>query len=286
MRGWTGIAALAGAALVLWAGAARGEVVSQDFPWGARGSADYRPGEPGRPAVVVLHGFLQTRNFSTVARAARTLAEEGYTVLAPTLTLGISDRRQSLACEAIHTHSVEQGITELAAWVRWLRARGHETVVPVGHSSASMILAGYAEQGPHPAVSRLVLVSATPFGANQVDHQRPFHAEQARNALETGDTPIGSYALGYCQRFISPPETFLSYYDWGRERMLEAISASPVPVDVVIGSADQRIDAHWLKGLRAAADHLVVIDGANHFFDTTHEFDLHDQLLTFVGRDD
>lgn len=262
------------------------EEVSLDFPWDAVGTAEYRPGDAGRAAVLVLHGFLQTRDFSTVARAAQALAEEGYTVLAPTLTLGINDRRQSLACEAIHTHSVEQGIVEVARWVEWLADRGHRVVVPVGHSSASMILAGYGQRGPAPVVTRMVLVSATPFGANHVDHQREFHAEQARAALAAGKTPIGSYALGFCETFISPPKTFLSYYDWGRERMLAAIGDSPVPVHVVIGSADQRIDPPWVEGLRRVASSVTVIDGANHFFDTTHEFDLHDRILGLVGQDD
>jgi dienelactone hydrolase len=269
-----------------WSVPTRGGVVSQDFPWGAVGTADYRPGDAGRPAVLVLHGFLQTRNFSTVARIANAMADEGFTVLAPTLTLGISDRSQSLSCEAIHTHTVEQGIGEVRRWVEWLAEQGHGTVVPVGHSSGSMILAGYAQEAPHPSVSRVVLVSATPFGANHVDYQREFHAEQARAALADGRSVIGSYALGYCETFISPPETFLSYYRWGPERLLGAIQESRVPIHVIVGGADERIDGGWVAGLRDASRSVDVIEGANHFFDTAYEFDLHDRLMGLVGQDD
>ena len=79
--------------------------------------ATFLQGDNDASPLLILHGFLQTREFSTVNRLVNSLNESGYTVLAPTLTLGISRRKQSLACEAIHTHSVEKDTAEIAQWI-------------------------------------------------------------------------------------------------------------------------------------------------------------------------
>src|SRR5512134_1452298 len=81
-------------------------VVQQDMRPGIPANAEYLIGERSKPAVLLLHGFLQTREFATVATLARDLQDEGYTVLAPTLSLSIPNRERSLACEAVHRHSM------------------------------------------------------------------------------------------------------------------------------------------------------------------------------------
>ncbi|MDP3420462.1 MAG: DUF1749 domain-containing protein, partial [Thiobacillus sp.] len=58
--------------------------------------ASYHPGRKQLPAVLILHGFLQTREFRTVATMGNSLHDAGYTVLLPTLSLNIPNRRQSL----------------------------------------------------------------------------------------------------------------------------------------------------------------------------------------------
>ncbi len=74
------------------AGSARMEL---DIAPGVTAEADYWPGEADMPAVLILHGFLQTSEFPTVRRLAESLAEEGFSVLTPSLTLGLNRRRQS-----------------------------------------------------------------------------------------------------------------------------------------------------------------------------------------------
>src|SRR3569832_2425972 len=69
--------------------------------------AEYLIGQRSKPAEMLLHGFLQTREFPTVATLARGLQAAGYTVLLHTLSLNIPNRLQSLACEAVHKHSME-----------------------------------------------------------------------------------------------------------------------------------------------------------------------------------
>ena len=94
-------------------------------------SAEYLVGQRDKPAVLLLHGFLQTREFPTVATLARGMHDAGYTVLSPTLSLGIPNRRHSLACEAVHHHSLDDDVSEIARWVGWLKSRGHRSIVLV-----------------------------------------------------------------------------------------------------------------------------------------------------------
>lgn len=75
--------------------AAHAAVAQQEMRPGIPASADYLSGEPGKPAVLLLHGFLQTRDFPTVATLARGLQDAGYTVLAPTLSLNIPTARKA-----------------------------------------------------------------------------------------------------------------------------------------------------------------------------------------------
>jgi len=103
--------------LLLTASAIHAELVTQQMPSGIAANAEYLQGEPGRPTILMLHGFLQTHNFHTIHRLSAGLHDEGYTVLSPTLTLGIPFRKQSLACEAIHTHRLQDDHAEIAAWL-------------------------------------------------------------------------------------------------------------------------------------------------------------------------
>ena len=84
---------VAASAVPVQAGSARIEL---EVVPGITAEADYWPGEADKPAVLILHGFLQTREFPTVRRLAEALADEGYSVLTPSLTLGLNRRRQSL----------------------------------------------------------------------------------------------------------------------------------------------------------------------------------------------
>ena len=122
---------------------------------GITASAEYLIGERGKPAVLLLHGFLQTREFPTVATLARGLQDAGYTVLSPTLSLNIPNRAQSLACEAVHTHSLDDDVIEIARWVGWLKSQGHHSIVLVGHSFGSLQLLAYLSLKPDAAVKGL-----------------------------------------------------------------------------------------------------------------------------------
>ena len=92
----------------------RAETVEVKLPSGIIASADFHQGITSQPAILLLHGFLQTRLSPPISTLANNLASKGYTTLSPTISLGINKRKQSMSCEMVHTHTMNDEVAELA----------------------------------------------------------------------------------------------------------------------------------------------------------------------------
>lgn len=258
--------------LPVWAQAA---VVEINSDAGIVATADFRNPDGDGDPVMILHGFLQTRDFPTVRRLAGFLADEGHPVLTPTLSLGVPRRSQSLKCEAIHTHTLEQDVQELAQWVDWLYRRTGRPVVLIGHSAGGHVITRYLAQHPDAPLKQVVLISiAPPVG-------RPPAAGEPQEQGELAD-----YSLAYCSRYPTTRDAFHSYVDWGPSQMIAAMTGAKVPVKVLLGGADQRIKPAWKERLRAGGVVLATVLKAGHFFDGEYEFELNDRIETMLGDGD
>ncbi len=259
------------------------DTLREKLPSGRYGIAAYHPAETSKPAILVLHGFLTTHNFNTVMGIAELLAENDHTVLAPTMTLGINARQGGLACDAIHTHTLEEDLVEITFWINWLGQRGHKQIVLVGHSSGSLELLAYLNHKPNPSVTKLIatsLVYADGFNSTELVGQQ---VADARQKHHQGDRSLQSYTLSYCRdNFLAPPYVYLSYTSWTRKRVLAALKRSPVPVAIIMGGRDERFKESWVAGLQQTGAQVIIIDGASHFFDSHHEFDLHDAIMSLL----
>jgi pimeloyl-ACP methyl ester carboxylesterase len=250
-----------------------------ELPNGYFASADYRLGQPELPAIVVLHGFLSTRNFLTVTSLVDALAGEGYSVLAPNLSLGVNQRKVSLDCEAIHTHSIDNDIAEIQYWVEWLVKRGHKNIVLVGHSYGSVHGLYYAMKYKHPAIKKLIAASLVDVEHIIGESLSRSQIKAAKALVAKNDNGLQEYQVSYCKKYVTPPKEFLSYASWSRQRILTAISHTLIPVEVILGSEDKRMGKGWPQLLRQSGVTLQLIDGANHFFHNEQEFDLLDSVL-------
>lgn len=250
------------------------------LPGGIDASAEYRRGDADKPAVLILHGFLQTRAFPTVANLADALADSGYATLTPTLSLGISNRQRSLACEAVHTHSMEQDVAEVHAWVEWLRSTGHRKIVLVGHSYGSLQLFIYNMREANDAVTRVIAISLVDLehavGTERLQQQ----IAEARALSEQNNNELRYFKVSHCKRYAAPPFAFLSYAAWDKKQILEGLAKQRRPLLIIMGGADRRMDSEWPAMLQAAGSEVNIIQGANHFFGSEHEFDLADRVLT------
>ena len=257
--------------------AAHAVIAQQEMRPGIPASADYLLGEPGKPAVLLLHGFLQTRDFPTVATLARGLQDAGYTVLAPTLSLNIPNRAQSLACEAVHRHSLDNDVAEIGRWVGWLKSHGHRSIVLVGHSFGSLQLLAYLSLKPDAAVKAYI-------GTSLIEAQigttaRPALIAQLEGRVLDKQHTLVNQTLSFCRKYPSTPEGLLSYVRWDQARLLTALKQSPVSVKLIMGGRDDVMEHGWLKALQLVQAPMVIVNGANHFMDGSHEFDLLEHML-------
>ena len=262
--------------------AAHAEIAQQEMRPGISASAEYLVGERSKPAVLLLHGFLQTREFSTVATLARGLQDEGYSVLSPTLSLNIPNRTQSLACEAVHKHNMEDDVAEIGRWVTWLKSRGHRSIVLVGHSFGSLQLLAYLSAKPDSAVKAYI-------GASLIEAQigtanRPALIAQLENRVHGKQRALVTQTLSFCKKYPSTPEGLLSYARWDQARVLAALRQSPVGVNLIMGEEDNMLERSWLKALQHMQAPMVIVKGASHFMDGAHEFDLLEHTLESLER--
>lgn len=247
-------------------------------------TAEYHSGEADKPLLIFIHGFLQTRSFSTVARLFDAFHENGFPVLSPTLSLGVSNRAQALPCEAIHLHSLDSDTDEIAQWVKWASEKGHKEIILIGHSAGSVNITAYLAQAAHPAVKKTILISLSYFGPGRAAaFETEALAQKARDMLQKGDNGIGNFALAFCKEYVSTPEDFLSYYDWSAQQVLTAINVEDSDNYIIIGSADDRIGKKWVSSLQKVSSKVIIIDGASHFFDQSHEFDLLDSVESIIS---
>lgn len=271
----------------LWCGPAHAESreVQTLVEPGVMANAAYWSGEAGKPLVLIVHGLFQTHRFPTVYRLAEGLASNGYSVLAPTLSLGISDRRESLACEAPHARRNEVDILELGVWIDWAVSRGHTDVVLSGHSFGSLQALTYAMGRQRPsAVNQLVLVSLLGPINGELDPdfiQVVRRAEQERNR---GVTDLRTYQFRYCKELVATPEAFCSLMYLRGEHLLKAIASLEVPTHAILAEKDRRMPSGWPEKLATAGMSVTVIPGANHFYEGAHEFDLEDRFVELLER--
>ena len=249
--------------------------------------ADYVAGEPNKPAILILHGFLTTNKFQTIVSMVQGFKEEGYTVLAPTLTLGINARKQSVKCNSIHTHTLEDDITEIEAWIKWLESQGQTEIVVIGHSSGSQELLAMLNKGPQPSVKKAIFtslfyLSGPELGARQAE------LDHAQQALDSNNLKPHKYSFLFCENnYYATPQSFLSYHRITRQFVLNELKNLTIPHYTIMGQADKRYQStgtDWLDELKKTNTNLTIVEGANHFFSSEHEFDLQDILVNIVNK--
>ncbi len=255
---------------------ARADTVEIKFSPHLTGVADYRAGKPGRPALLLLHGFLQTRNSPPMSRLADALSDAGYPVLAPTLSLGISHRNKSLSCEAVHKHFLQDDLKEIGQWVNWLASHGHKRIVLVGHSSGGKDILAYLVGAPSVQVERAILVGITPITVDAEQYRK----SRAEKPVEPGQVPpLRRFTMAYCKNnYAATVPAYLSYADWRGDVIVDALSKVRLPVDVVLGTKDQVISPDWQAQLVKSRVPVTMIENAGHFFDGEHEFELNDRV--------
>lgn len=265
-------------------GVASADIITKTMPNGLSAKADFTMGAEDKPVVLILHGFMQTHDFSTVARLANSLKDEGYTVLVPTLTLNINNRKQSLACEAIHTHTMQGDVAEVVDWIDWLNKKTQRKITLIAHSAGSTHLLATMEGKTDPRIDKLILISLLHFHEDPLSQNTLESYERAQNDVKEGRQGLFVYDLAFCKKYPSEPEAFLSYRSWVQERTIQALNSLMLPTTIVIGGNDNRMRPAWREALMSTKVDVITMKDAGHFFDTQFEFDLLDIVLDITSE--
>ena len=265
-------------------GLVNAEIIQQTLKNGVVATAEFNQGEKNSPAILIQHGFLQTRQSSTVSRLYNALVDSDYTVLAPNLSLGISNRKQSLACKAIHSHAMHSDIEEIELWSRWLHQKTSEKIILLGHSSGSVQLIAYLSHYPYEHINQGIFISLGYFGKAPGSYETKADGERARSLLKQTSSSLDKYGLSFCKGYVTTPEKYLSYYEWQQQKILGSMKKTKIPITVIIGSKDKRISKMWEKSMRNNGIKTLAIKGAGHFFDEAYEFELQDVIEATISN--
>jgi len=252
------------------------EIVSLQVREGINATASYAVGDTEKNPVLILHGFLQTHNFSTISRLHENLEDSDFPVLSPTLSLGITKREKMLGCEALHLHSLKDEANELKKWVEWLYKKHNKPVILIAHSAGGKAITRYLDMYPDEPVSETILLSFSHL-------KHDIHVHNWIEGQEKTGNKLGIYSLGFCDKYQTREKDYHSYVDWGADEMIGALKKARHPVSVILGTEDDRIQPEWKTTLVKADIDIISIKGANHFFDSTHEFDLFDAVEALLG---
>jgi pimeloyl-ACP methyl ester carboxylesterase len=205
-------------------------------------------------------------------------------VLAPNLTLGISNRKKSLPCEAIHNHDMAQDIEEIDYWVNWLEKKAHTNIVLVGHSFGSLQIVVYTNKKQPKSVKKLITTSLIDVEKNNDQTYIKTFITQAQQQVKNNDSQLHEYPISYCKKYITPAKNYISYARWNKDEIITELNNLTIPVTIILGSEDKRLDKDWVTRLKKSNLNLIMIQGANHFFDTSHEFDMNDNVLNALSN--
>lgn len=279
-------------ALVCLAPLLHAETILLEMKPGIQASAEYIKGNPDKPVVIALHGFLQTNSYLTITNIRESITDNDYSLLAPTLSYGINKRSSLMACEELHRHTMEDSLEELKRWMLWLERQGHSRVIFAGHSFGSVTALAYLERNSQkeglPITEKLIAFGLIDTEFVPDRERREQERVLARQRLLDGDYNHYNYRLSYCNRYRTSADAFLSYADWTSERIITALSHINGRVNVlsVLGSKDKRVPKDWPARQRAAGASVEIIEGANHFFGGDHQFKLLGLLDKILGNVD
>jgi len=239
-----------------------------------------------RIAVLVQHGFLTTHQFHTIRSMVQAINDAGMSALSPNMSYGISGRQDSLKCDALHTHTLEDNRREIGVWIDWLVEQGYQHVVLLGHSSGSQDILFAQSTEPHSAVDLMILTSVFYFNGERLGTKSE-DVSRARHMMVTGSPRPSQFSFLFCQdNYYATPESFLSYHQLTRQQNLANLQFVGVPIHAIMGMEDEilkRVGVSWLDEVDQTGAQVHRVEGANHFFSSMHEFDLQDHISRILN---
>lgn len=250
----------------------------------------------GDEVVLLTHGTLAHNKMEIIATLQGLLAERGYSSLAPTLSLGVSDRKGMFDCATPAVHKHYDAMDEIGLWLDWLKDEGAKDVVLAGHSRGGNQTAWFAARENDPVVSKVVLIAPATWSAEDAAesfekrHSKPLKDSfaQAQALVDAGKGAEFMKGSGYlyCPEADVTAEAFVSYYETDVRRHTPELMGMISKPTLVIAGTEDNIVKGLIEEVQPLADagkvQLAIIEDADHFFLDFYAEDAADAIAEFL----
>lgn len=247
------------------------------------------------PMVLILHGLMGHYGMEIIEASQQALLDNGRSSLAMNLSLGIDNRHGFHDCDTPQRHIQDNALSEIQAWVDWLKRQGSSDIVLLAHSRGANEAMVYTAVQADAAITHLVLLAPGVDDSKQQFENRygPIFDDTLARMNQAkqdgnGDKLIDGVDFWYCPQAKITPNSFVSYYgnDSRFRQIKNNLTNLPVPTLVIFGNADEvvvsghKIIEPLVDGVRLQQ---VVVDGAGHFFLDFNIEEAMEAMLEFLG---
>jgi pimeloyl-ACP methyl ester carboxylesterase len=249
--------------------------------------------------VLITHSLIQHNAREPIPYLQELLRDRGYSSLAINYSLNVDNRHGPFDCLAPHRYTLEDSLAEIGIWLDWLKRRGVQRLVLMGHSYGGNEIARYAANHDEEAIAAVVLL-----GPGTADHRmwspagyKIRYGKELKGVIEhaemlvasgAGETLMQDVDFIFCPKATVSAASFASYYRVDPERLLpNLLRAAKKPTLFIAASEDNRLPdlnrlvTPYIDGDRTR---MVVIEGAGHFFLDLHSDDAVDEMVEFFAE--
>lgn len=244
-------------------------------------------------AVLITHGTLAHNGMDIITTLQELLADEGRNSLAINLSLGQSKRHGMYDCSVPHTHKHEDAVGEIGQWVDWLKQKGTDSIVLMGHSRGGNQTAMFADEVSDTAVKAQILIAPQTWSAEyeakgyETRYNQPLapliaKAEQLQD--KGGQQWLTKTGFVYCKDSKVTPAAFLSYYtpndNFDTPTLLQSAT---LPTLVFYGTEDDVVADLNEKMVQVSNSKVTTIgiEGSDHFFQDLYADEVIEHTLEF-----
>ena len=249
--------------------------------------------------VLLTHGTLAHNEMEIIKTLQALLLERGHNTLAINLSLGIDNRKSAMYdCKVPHKHHHLDAVTEIGAWVNWLKSKGATKISVLGHSRGGNQTARYAARKPDTAIHRVILVAPATWSQkySEDNYEKNYKTKlgplldkaQKLNASGKGDNMLESIGIIYCANTSASASAFVSYNKPDPARHTPHVLKDIKLPTLVIAGANDEIVKGLPQAVKPMADgkklQLRVVEDADHFFQDFAAEEVADLIDEFIKQ--
>lgn len=246
--------------------------------------------------ILVVHGTLAHKGMEITSTLQQLLKDNGLNTLAINLSYNIDNRSGMYDCKNLHKHKHTDALSEINAWIDWLKKKDVKKIILLGHSRGGNQAAWFASQNDDPVIKSAILVAPMTWDekGDSESYKKRYKKElkpildRASQLVKSGkgDTVLTHTDFLYCEDTSVTAEAFVSYYTPDKKMDTPfLISQIKRPVFLAIAKNDTVIPdliekASGLSNNKTV--HIKVFDMADHFFRDLNAEELVDEIVGFL----